>query len=91
MTSIKAQSIEQWFDTNDSGPLLIAGPCSVESPEQVLETAQQIKANAPISLLRGGVWKPRTKPGSFEGVGAEAMRWLIDAGKAINTPQQLLK
>ena len=86
MTSIKAQSIEQWFDTNDSGPLLIAGPCSVESPEQVLETAQQIKANAPISLLRGGVWKPRTKPGSFEGVGAEAMRWLIDAGKAINTP-----
>ena len=86
MTSIKAQSIEQWFDTNDSGPLLIAGPCSVESPEQVLETAQQIRANAPICLLRGGVWKPRTKPGSFEGVGAEAMHWLIDAGKAINTP-----
>ena len=49
MTSIKAQSIEQWFDTNDSGPLLIAGPCSVESPEQVLETAQQIRANPPIS------------------------------------------
>lgn len=58
----------------------------MESPEQVLETAQQIRANAPISLLRGGVWKPRTKPGSFEGVGAQAMRWLIDAGKAINTP-----
>ena len=86
MTSIKAQSIEQWFDTHDSAPLLIAGPCSVESPEQVLETAQQIRANAPISLLRGGVWKPRTKPGSFEGVGAEAMRWLIEAGKNIGTP-----
>ena len=40
--------------------------------------------NAPISAA-GGVWT-RTKPGSFEGVGAEAMRWLIDAGKAINTP-----
>ena len=36
--------------------------------------------------MRGGVWKPRTKPGSFEGVGAEAMQWLIDAGRAINTP-----
>ena len=58
----------------------------MESPEQMLETAQQIKRHAPVSLLRGGVWKPRTKPGSFEGIGSEAMRWLIDAGKETDTP-----
>lgn len=86
MTEIAAQNILDWFDQPAHAPLLIAGPCSVESPEQIMETAQQLAATTPISLLRGGVWKPRTKPGSFEGVGAEAMRWLIDAGKAINTP-----
>jgi len=86
MTEIKAQSIFDWFDKPTTSPLLIAGPCSVESPEQVLETAQQLKAHAPLSLLRGGVWKPRTKPGSFEGVGREAMEWLIEAGRAIQTP-----
>ena len=80
------QSITSWMDQTTQSPLLISGPCSVESPEQVLVTAQQLKAHTPISLLRGGVWKPRTKPGSFEGVGAEAMQWLIDAGRAINTP-----
>lgn len=86
MTEIKAQTITDWFQEPTTSPLLIAGPCSVESPEQVMETAQQLKAHSPISLLRGGVWKPRTKPGSFEGVGAEAMQWLIEAGKAIDTP-----
>ena len=52
----------------------------------MLETAQKIKKYAPVSLLRGGVWKPRTKPGSFEGISGEAMRWLIDAGKETKTP-----
>ncbi len=86
MTKASIQSITSWMDQSTQSPLLISGPCSVESPEQVLVTAQQLKAHTPISLLRGGVWKPRTKPGSFEGVGAEAMQWLIDAGRAINTP-----
>ena len=86
MTKASIQSITSWMDQSTQSPLLISGPCSVESPEQVLVTAQQLKVHTPISLLRGGVWKPRTKPGSFEGVGAEAMQWLIDAGRAINTP-----
>lgn len=86
MTEIAAQNIIEWFDQPAHTPLLIAGPCSVESPEQIMETAQQLAAKTPISLLRGGVWKPRTKPGSFEGVGAEAMHWLIEAGKAIGKP-----
>ena len=86
MTKASIQSITNWMEQPTDSPLLISGPCSVETPEQVLATARQLKAQTPISLLRGGVWKPRTKPGSFEGVGAEAMQWLIDAGRAINTP-----
>ena len=86
MTKASIQSIKNWMEQPTDSPLLISGPCSVETPEQVLATARQLKAQTPISLLRGGVWKPRTKPGSFEGVGAEAMQWLIDAGRAINTP-----
>ena len=86
MKEINTQNIYDWFDHPGESPLLIAGPCSVESPEQILQTAQELKAATPISLLRGGVWKPRTKPGSFEGIGAEAMRWLVEAGKAIQTP-----
>lgn len=86
MLKFKAQPIDSWFDQPTTSPLLISGPCSVESPDQILETAQQLAQQTPLSLLRGGVWKPRTKPGSFEGVGAEAMHWLIDAGKAVNVP-----
>src|SRR5210317_192773 len=86
MTKASIQAITNWMEQPTHSPLLISGPCSVETPEQVLDTARQLKAHTPISLLRGGVWKPRTKPGSFEGVGAEAMQWLIDAGRAINTP-----
>lgn len=86
MTELRTQDLETWFSGPTESPLLIAGPCSVESPEQVLRTAEELKQNAPLSLLRGGVWKPRTKPGSFEGIGTEALQWLIDAGKAIGTP-----
>ena len=55
--------------------LLIAGPCAAESQEQVLETAQQLAASG-IAVFRAGVWKPRTMPGQFEGVGQEALSWL---------------
>lgn len=86
MTETRTQRLEHWFDGPTESPLLIAGPCSVESPEQILQTASQLKAHTPISLLRGGVWKPRTKPGHFEGRGSQALPWLIEAGKAIDTP-----
>lgn len=56
-------------------PLIIAGPCSAESEEQVMETARALAAmNIPI--FRAGIWKPRTRPGSFEGVGAIGLQWL---------------
>lgn len=56
-------------------PIIIAGPCSAETREQVLETARQLAANG-IKIFRAGIWKPRTKPGGFEGVGVEGLEWL---------------
>lgn len=56
-------------------PCVIAGPCSAESEEQVMETARGLKA-AGMNVFRAGLWKPRTHPGCFEGVGAEGLEWL---------------
>lgn len=56
-------------------PIIIAGPCSAETEEQVLATAKNL-ANNGIKIFRAGIWKPRTKPGGFEGVGAEGLEWL---------------
>lgn len=58
-------------------PVVIAGPCSAESREQVLLTAESLSKHG-ITLFRAGVWKPRTKPGGFEGVGEEALPWLAE-------------
>jgi len=57
-------------------PLLIAGPCSAESEEQVITTAKAIHALGKAQVFRAGLWKPRTRPGSFEGAGIEALPWL---------------
>lgn len=60
-------------------PLLIAGPCSAESREQVLATAEGIAEHAPqVQVFRAGVWKPRTRPGGFEGIGEAALPWLAE-------------
>lgn len=56
-------------------PILIAGPCSAETEEQVLETARGLKSVG-VDLFRAGIWKPRTRPGAFEGVGAPGLKWL---------------
>ena len=56
-------------------PLIISGPCSAETEEQTLETARQLAAEG-IKIFRAGIWKPRTKPGGFEGVGAPGLQWL---------------
>src|SRR5574344_641626 len=56
-------------------PLVIAGPCSAESEEQVLNTAKQL-SHLGIQIFRAGIWKPRTKPGGFEGVGEQGLTWL---------------
>ncbi len=59
-------------------PLVIAGPCSAETEEQVLKIAHQLK-DSDATVLRAGIWKPRTRPGNFEGVGALGLKWLKKA------------
>jgi chorismate mutase len=61
-------------------PSVVAGPCSAETEEQVMETAKGLKELG-INVYRAGIWKPRTHPGSFEGVGAEGLRWMQKAKK----------
>lgn len=59
----------------DNKPMIIAGPCSAETEEQVMCTAKNLAANG-MKIFRAGIWKPRTKPGGFEGVGLEGLEWL---------------
>ena len=63
------------FDKPKGQPVIIAGPCSAESEEQVLKTARAL-AKQKIDCFRSGIWKPRTRPGSFEGVGVIGLKWL---------------
>ena len=68
-----------WLDKlNLSHPLVIAGPCSAETEEQVLQIARELK-DSDVSIFRAGIWKPRTRPGGFEGVGAIGLKWLQKA------------
>lgn len=72
------RELKPLFDDCTSTPLYIAGPCSAESREQTLMAAHGV-AQAGVKIFRAGVWKPRTKPGSFEGVGSEALEWIAEA------------
>ncbi|RZK29282.1 MAG: 3-deoxy-7-phosphoheptulonate synthase, partial [Hymenobacter sp.] len=67
-------------------PFLISGPCSAETEEQVLETCQRLAATGKVQALRAGIWKPRTKPGGFEGVGAKGLPWLKKASELTGLP-----
>lgn len=73
------------FFSKSSAPIYIAGPCSVESKEQLYQIARAFQS-MPIQLLRAGVWKPRTRPGSFEGMGEQALVWLQEIKKEFNIP-----
>ena len=78
--------ISQWFDGGVDLPLIIAGPCSAESEEQVLSTARAIAKLGKVNALRAGVWKPRTRPGAFQGVGEPALAWLAEAKRETGLP-----
>lgn len=67
-------------------PFIIAGPCSAESEEQVRQTVEQLASKTNTQLLRAGIWKPRTRPDSFEGVGTIGLKWLVDAGRSVGLP-----
>lgn len=68
--------IQEWGLPLENGRLVITGPCSAESEQQVLNTAQQVADLMPYTVFRAGVWKPRTRPGNFEGTGEPALVWL---------------
>ena len=67
-------------------PLIISGPCSAETESQVIETARQLAATGKVDMLRAGIWKPRTRPGSFEGIGTKGLPWLQQAKKITGLP-----
>ena len=67
-------------------PLIISGPCSAETEEQVMDTANRLAATGMVDVMRAGIWKPRTRPGTFEGVGTKGLPWLQHARKATGIP-----
>ena len=71
-----SKEMRSWLDEmNLPHPLVIAGPCSAETEEQVLHIAEELK-DTDVNYYRAGIWKPRTRPGNFEGVGAIGLKWL---------------
>lgn len=81
----KASPLHQWFDLK-SEPFLIAGPCSAESEDQLLDTSRRLVETGRVSVIRAGVWKPRTRPDSFEGIGPSALPWLNRVQSELNIP-----
>jgi chorismate mutase len=67
-------------------PLIISGPCSAETEEQVIQTALRLKQTGKVDVLRAGIWKPRTRPGNFEGVGSIGLPWLQKAKQLTGLP-----
>ncbi len=67
-------------------PLVISGPCSAETESQMLTTAKQLKATGKVHALRAGIWKPRTRPGQFEGAGEPGLQWLVKAKEETGLP-----
>ena len=65
-------------------PLYIAGPCSAESEEQLFSVASRLREDHSIKLIRAGIWKPRTRPGSFSGVGEEGLKWMSTIQKKLD-------
>ena len=81
-TTMKENIMQVW----KKRPLIISGPCSAETEEQVIETAQRLAATGKVDALRAGIWKPRTKPGLFEGIGVKGLPWLLQAKKLTGLP-----
>lgn len=86
MQTTEQKELESVMKTWNKRPLIISGPCSAETEEQLLSTAQRLAATGKINMLRAGIWKPRTKPGMFEGVGAKGLPWLQKAKKITGLP-----
>lgn len=78
MKKLNVVPLYEWGMFTEPKPSVVAGPCSAESEEQVMETAKGLKELG-INVLRAGIWKPRTHPGCFEGIGPEGLKWMQKA------------
>jgi chorismate mutase len=74
------------FKLGEKRPLVISGPCSAETREQTLETCVRLAETETVDVLRAGVWKPRTSPGTFEGVGLKGLAWMAEAKRLTGLP-----
>jgi len=83
--NLQIKPLSEWEEYNER-PFVVAGPCSAESEKQVLETAIGLKETGKVDMLRAGIWKPRTRPNSFEGVGSKGLPWLKKAKKETGLP-----
>jgi len=83
--SLETVPVSNWMH-NSERPVIISGPCSAESEAQVLSTARALAASGRVSVLRAGIWKPRTRPNSFEGVGEPGLAWLVKARAETGLP-----
>jgi chorismate mutase len=81
---LELESITKWLNTTK--PVIISGPCSAETEEQTIATAKQIAATGKVHALRAGIWKPRTRPGQYEGAGDIGLQWLMNAKKETGLP-----
>jgi chorismate mutase len=82
---LNIQPLSNWI-TPVNQPLLIAGPCSAETEDQLVATAHLLKATGKVTALRAGIWKPRTRPGEFEGIGSIGLEWLKRAKAETGLP-----
>lgn len=82
---LNIQPLNTWVNIKNE-PLIISGPCSAETEDQLLSTAHLLKATGKVSVLRAGIWKPRTRPGEFEGIGSIGLQWLKRAKEETGLP-----
>lgn len=82
---LNIQPLNSWINVKNE-PLIISGPCSAETEDQLLSTAHLLAATGKVSVLRAGIWKPRTRPGEFEGIGSIGLEWLKKAKAETGLP-----
>lgn len=81
---LQLESISTWLPVKK--PIIISGPCSAETEAQTIATAKQLAATGKVHALRAGIWKPRTRPGQYEGAGEEGLKWLVAAKQETGLP-----
>src|SRR3954469_11649332 len=87
MTTVATKNVQEILQQKWSKrPLIISGPCSAETEEQMIATATRLANTGKIDMLRAGIWNPRPRPGMFEGIGSKGFPWLQQAKKLTGLP-----